>query len=201
MSPALFAAFAAATLALMLIPGPNVALIVANSLSFGVRAGLVTVAGTSAAMVLQLAVAAAGLTALLGGLGHAFEALRWAGVAYLLWLGFRAWRTPAEDLSQVRPLPPSKAFGRGFLVSLTNPKTLAFYAAFLPQFLDPRAPLCPQMAILSVAFVAIAVVVDSGWALLANRLRPAVARFGRARNRLTGAILIGAAGALALARR
>ena len=201
MSPALFAAFAAATTALMLIPGPNVALIVANSLNFGVRAGLVTVAGTSAAMVLQLAVAAAGLTALLGSLGHAFEALRWAGVAYLLWLGIRAWRAPADDLSQVRPLAPHRAFGRGFVVSLTNPKTLAFYAAFLPQFLDAGAPLGPQMAILSVTFVGIAVIVDSGWALLAAHARPVVARFGRARNRLTGAILIGAAAGLALARR
>lgn len=201
MSPALFAAFAAATAALMLIPGPNVALIVANSLNFGVRAGLVTVAGTSAAMVLQLALAALGLTALFGAAAQAFELLRWAGVAYLVWLGIRAWRAPADDLSQIRALSPRRAFGRGFLVSLTNPKTLAFYAAFLPQFLDASAPLGPQMAILSVTFVAIAVVVDSGWAILASRARKTVARFGRARNRLTGAILIGAAAGLALARR
>jgi len=201
MSPALFAAFLAATAALMLIPGPNVALIVANSLSFGPRAGLMTVAGTSAAMVAQLAVASLGLTALLGALSNAFETLRWIGVAYLVLLGIRAWRAPTEDLSRTRPLKPRQAFGRGFFVSLTNPKTLAFYAAFLPQFLNPAAPLLPQMAILSVTFVAVAVVIDSGWALAAGRARGLVARFGRARNRLTGAILIGAAAGLALARR
>ncbi len=201
MSPALLAAFVGATALLMLIPGPNVALIVANSLTYGVRAGLLTVAGTSAAMVAQLTIASLGVTALLGALAQGFEILRWAGVAYLVWLGFRAWREPAGDLSRTRPVSPAKTFGRGFFVSLTNPKTLAFYAAFLPQFLDPAAPLGPQMAILSVAFVATALVIDSGWALLAGRARGVLVRFGRARNRLTGAVLVGAAVGLALARR
>ena len=200
MSPALFGAFVGATAILMLIPGPNVALIVANSLAFGVRAGLVTVAGTSAAMVVQLAVATLGVTALLGALAQAFGLLRWLGVAYLVWLGVQAWRTPADDLGQTRAVSAGKIFGRGFLVSLTNPKTLAFYAAFLPQFLDPSAPLGPQMAILGASFVATALVIDGGWALVAGRVRPLVARFGRLRNRLTGAILVGAAVGLSLAR-
>jgi threonine/homoserine/homoserine lactone efflux protein len=173
MSPALWAAFAAATAVLMLIPGPNVA----------------------------LTVAALGVTAVFGALAEAFGTLRWLGVAYLVWLGIRAWREPASDLSETRAAPPSKTFGRGFFVSLTNPKTLAFYAAFLPQFLDPAKPLGPQMAILSVTFVAVALIIDSGWALLAARARGGVARFGRLRNRLTGAALIGAALGLALARR
>jgi homoserine/homoserine lactone efflux protein len=201
MSPSLWAAFAGATAVLMLIPGPNVALIVANSLRFGVSAGLLTVAGTSAAMVAQLTVASLGVTAIFGALAEAFWTLRWLGVAYLVWLGIRAWREPASDLSETRAAPPSKTFGRGFLVSLTNPKTLAFYAAFLPQFLDPAKPLGPQMAILSLTFVAVAVIIDSGWALLAARARSVVARFGRLRNRLTGTALIGAALGLALARR
>ena len=200
MSLSLFAAFLAASAALMLIPGPNVALIVANSLRFGVRGGLVTVLGTSAAMVAQLAVASLGVTALLGTLGQTFEALRWLGVAWLLVLAARAFRAPADDLSLPEPVAPSRTFGRGFLVSLTNPKTLAFYAAFLPQFLDPGAPLGRQMAILSVAFVATALIFDSGWAILAGRARGWL-RFGRARNRLTGAVLAGAAVGLALARR
>ena len=100
MSLTLFAAFLAATAVLMLIPGPNVALIVANSLRFGVRGGLITVMGTSAAMVVQLGVAALGVTALLGTLGQAFDVLRWSGVAYLIVLGVSAWRAPAEDLSR-----------------------------------------------------------------------------------------------------
>ncbi|RBP07078.1 threonine/homoserine/homoserine lactone efflux protein [Roseiarcus fermentans] len=201
MSLSLFAAFVAATAALMLIPGPNVALIVANSLRFGVPGGLVTVLGTSAAMVVQLAVASLGVTTLLGTMGHAFEALRWLGVGYLVILGVRAWRAPADDLALTDAVPAGRTFGRGFLVSLTNPKTLAFYAAFLPQFLDPAAPPGRQMAILGATFVAIALVVDGGWAVLAARARAALLRFGRARNRLTGAVLIGAAAGLAFARR
>jgi len=201
LSPALLAAFVAATAVLMLIPGPNVALIVANSLTFGARAGLLTVAGTSAAMVAQLTVASLGVTAIFGALAQAFDVLRWLGVAYLLWLGIRAWREPAGDLSKTGPVSPRATFGRGFFVSLTNPKTLAFYAAFLPQFLDPGAALGPQMAILSLTFVAVAIMIDSGWALLAARARGVMARFGRLRNRLTGAALVGAALGLALARR
>jgi threonine/homoserine/homoserine lactone efflux protein len=201
MSPALYAAFVAATAVLMLIPGPNVALIVASSLRFGVRAGLLTVAGTSAAMAAQLAVASFGITAIFAALAQAFEALRWLGVAYLLWLALRACRAPSDDLGETKPMSPRNVFARGFLVSLTNPKTLAFYAAFLPQFLDPAAAPSKQMALLSVTFVFIAIVIDGGWALASGRARGLIVRFGRLRNRLTGAILAGAALGLALARR
>src|SRR6516164_3079510 len=143
-SPALYAAFVVATATLMLIPGPNVALIVANSLRFGVRAGLLTVAGTSGAMAAQLAAASFGITAIFALLAQAFETLRWLGVAYLLWLAFRAWRAASDDLGETKPMSPREIFARGFLVSLTNPKTLAFYAAFLPQFLDPGVALGRQ---------------------------------------------------------
>ena len=103
----LYAAFVAATAILMLIPGPNVALIVANSLAHGARFGLLTVAGTAAAMALQLALTGLGMTALLGGLAQAFGVLRWIGVAYLLWLGVSAWRAPPTDLTRTAPEPPS----------------------------------------------------------------------------------------------
>jgi len=199
LSPSLYAAFVAATVLLMLVPGPNVALIVANSLAFGARVGLVTVLGTIVGMIVQLSVAAFGVTALVGALAEGFNTLRWLGVVYLLWLGVRDWRTPAGDLSRVAPVSPRRIFTRGFLVSLTNPKPLVFYAAFLPQFLVADAPLNKQMAILSVTFVAIGFVVDSGWAFAGARARGLVARFGRARNRLTGAILVGAGAALGLA--
>jgi threonine/homoserine/homoserine lactone efflux protein len=199
----LYLAFVAATVLLMLIPGPNVALIVANSVAYGTRYGLLTVAGTSAAMVPQLLVAALGMAALLAAVGTWFEWLRWAGVVYLLWLGAQHWRAPAEDLTQTRAEPPLKAriFGRGLLVSLTNPKTLLFYGAFFPQFVTAEAAIGPQVALLSATFLAVAVTVDSGWALLAGRARPLLARRGRLRNRLTGGLLIGAAAGLAMARR
>src|SRR6185369_974295 len=96
----LYLAFIAATVVLILIPGPNVALIVANSVAHGPRAGLLTVAGTGSAMVLQLALTVLGMSTLLLVLADWFELLRWAGVAYLLWIGLQAWRSPAIDLTR-----------------------------------------------------------------------------------------------------
>jgi len=203
MSISLYAAFVAASTILMLIPGPNVALIVANSIALGGRFGLLTVLGTSAAMIVQLGLTALGMSALLGAMAQVFEALRWAGVIYLGWLGLSAWRAPATDLTRTRPEPRSarKILLRGFFVSLTNPKTLLFYAAFFPQFIDARASLAPQFALLGATFVAVALIVDSGWALLAGRFRAALGLNGKLRNRLTGALLMGAGLGLALARR
>jgi len=203
MSLGLYGAFVAATAILMLIPGPNVALIVANSIAHGARYGLLTVAGTTAAMVVQLGVTALGMTALLGDLARAFEILRWIGVGYLFWLGFNAWRAPAADLTKTAPQPrsPRAIFLRGFLVSLTNPKTLLFYAAFFPQFIDPGAGFAPQIALLAGTFLAIAMIVDGGWAVLAARFRGLLAVNGRLRNRLTGGLLMGAGLGLALARK
>jgi len=203
MSLGLYGAFVAATAILMLIPGPNVALIVANSIAHGARYGLLTVAGTTAAMVVQLGVTALGMTALLGDLARAFEILRWIGVGYLLWLGFNAWRAPAADLTKTAPQPrsPRAIFLRGFLVSLTNPKTLLFYAAFFPQFIDPGEGFAPQIALLAGTFLAVAMIVDGGWAVLAARFRGLLAVNGRLRNRLTGGLLMGAGLGLALARK
>ena len=201
--PGLFAAFVLAVTILMLIPGPNVALIVANSVAYGPDYGLLTVAGTSSAMVLQLGLTALGMTALLGTLGLWFAWLRWIGVAYLVILGIRQWRAPAVDLTATRPQPRSRRaiYLRALFVSLTNPKTLLFYGAFLPQFIRADRPFGPQIAVLAATFLALALLLDGGWALLADRLRGLLATRGRLRNRLAGGMLIGAGAALALARR
>lgn len=200
--PQLYAAFIAAVVVLMLIPGPNVALIFANSIAHGTRTGLLTVLGTSTAMLLQLSVTAIGMTALLAGLGHWFELLRWAGVAWLLWLGVRQWRAPPVDLTRMAPQPRRRRIAlRGLLVSLANPKTLLFYGALFPQFLSPDRPIGAQLLLLSATFIAIAVAVDSGWAVLAGRARGLLAARGRLRQRLSGGLLIGAGLGLALVRR
>jgi len=200
--PGLFLAFVAAVVVLMLIPGPNVALIVANSVAYGPRFGLLTVAGASSAMVAQLALTALGMTELLGALGLWFGYLRWIGVAYLVYLGLAQWRAPAVDLAKTRPEPKSirSLYLRALLVSLTNPKTLFFYGAFFPQFVSPSRPIGVQIAILSATFLALAILVDSGWALVAARARGLLTSRGRLRNRISGGILIGAGAALALAR-
>jgi threonine/homoserine/homoserine lactone efflux protein len=201
--PHLLLGFIAATTVLMLIPGPNVALIVANAVAWGTRYGLLTVAGTAAAMVLQLGLTALGMTAALGALAAWFEWLRWLGVAYLLWLGIRQWRAPPVDLTRIPAQPRSaRAIAlRGFLVSLTNPKTLLFYGAFFPQFISLDRPVLPQVALLSAIFIALALLLDGGWAVLAGRARFLLASRGRLRNRLSGGMLICAGVGLALARR
>ncbi len=198
----LFLAFVAAVTVLMLIPGPNVALIVANSLAYGVRFGLVTVAGTASAMVLQLALTALGMTEVLGRMGVWFDYVRWIGVAYLLYLGIQQWRSAPVDLTAVRPAPKSAGgiYSKAFLVSLTNPKTLFFYGAFFPQFVSPANNLNAQLAILCASFLVIALVVDTGWATAASRARSFLAPHGKLRNRLTGGFFAGAAMALAAAR-
>jgi homoserine/homoserine lactone efflux protein len=203
MHPHLYLAFVAATTILMLIPGPNVALIVANSVGHGARYGLLTVAGTTAAMAVQLGLTALGMTALLDVVAQGFEILRWLGVGYLVFLGVRAWNAPAVELARVRPEPRAarSVFLRGFLVSLTNPKTLLFFAAFLPQFLDASASVGRQLAILGATFIALALLIDGGWALLAARLRIFLNVNGKLRNRLTGGLLLGAGLGLALARK
>ena len=198
----LLLAFTLATMLLMLVPGPNVALIVANSIAYGARRGLLTVAGTATGVVPQLVLVGLGLTGVLDLAGHWFGWLRWAGVAYLVVLGVRAWRAPAEDLGGVGEVAGSAGalYARAVLVSLSNPKTLVFIGAFLPQFVNADAPPGPQVAVLCVLFVGIAVVVDSVWALLAGRLRGWIGRRGRWRGRVTGGLLIGAGAGLALAR-
>ena len=199
----LYLGFVLAAVILILIPGPNVSLIVANSIAYGTRYGLLTVAGTSSAIVVQLTLTALGLTATLGMLAGWFEWVRWVGVIYLLFLGIRQWRAAPVDLTRTRPQPRSfqALVMRGFLISLTNPKTLLFYGAFFPQFLSPDAPIAPQVAWLSLTFFAIAVGLDCGWALLAGRVRGVLAIRGRLRNRLSGGFLIGAGIGLALAHR
>jgi homoserine/homoserine lactone efflux protein len=200
--PGLFLAFAAAVTVLMLIPGPNVALIVANSVAHGPRYGLLTLAGTTSAMVPQLVLTALGLTEMLGTLGVWFEWLRWIGVAYLIWLGIARWRAPLIDLTKARPQPrsPRAIYFRALLVSLTNPKTLFFYGAFFPQFVTMNQHVGTQIVVLSVTFVVIAIIVDGLWALVAGRARGLLASRGRLRNRLSGGLLIGAGAALAFAR-
>lgn len=204
MSWTLYLAFVAATTALILLPGPNIMMIVANSVAYGPQRGLATVAGVSAAMAVFLALTTVGMTSLVMTASHLFEWLRWIGAAYLICLGVQQWR--AAPVGSVKAGPPaalSKVFWQGFAVSATNPKVLLFYAAFLPQFVDAAHPVLPQMVLLSVTFVVIAAGVDSCCALAAGRIRGFFAGERRARlqNRLTGSLFIGAGLWLAFARR
>jgi threonine/homoserine/homoserine lactone efflux protein len=190
---------------MILLPGPSVLLTVAHAMAFGGRRALLTVAGTSTAIVLQLAVTALGMTSILLVLSEWFEVLRWAGVAYLVYLGVQLWRAqPSGQLpADARGASRSALFWQGFVVSATNPKSLFFYAAFFPQFVDPGAAPAPQIALLCGSFFVIATVLTAGYALLAERLGGWFrGRRGHLlRNRVTGSLMIGAGLGLALARR
>ena len=136
-------------------------------------------------------------------MSHWFEALRWIGVVYLLYLGVETLRRPPVDLAATRPDLKStrQIYFKGVLVSLTNPKTLLFFGAFLPQFVDAKSNAISQLALLSVTFIVLCTMVDVTWALAAGRARPLLVRAGRWTNRITGGVLITAAAALALARK
>ena len=206
LNPELFAAFVAATTLLILMPGPIVTLVVANSLAHGQRTGLATVAGASIGNALLVAAGALGLTTLLALLADVFEWVRWAGVAYLVYLGLRHWHAALRPAPETAPAPARSdhgVFWQGAVIAITNPKTILFYAAFFPQFLDPVLPATPQLVAMSLAFVFIGTVFDGGYALLAGRLRGVLVdrRRARVRNGITGALLIGTGIGLALARR
>ncbi len=201
----LYLAFLLATALLIAVPGPNVTLIVANSLAFGSRRALLTVAGTQCAQAAQLAVVALGLTSVMFVLAAWFEWLRWLGVAYLLWLGVQRWRAAgrAADPDAAPQASTRRLFAQGFLVALANPKVLFFHAAFFPQFVDPAGPVAFQLAVLCLSFFTIALLIDGGYALLAGRLRGWLAAPARLRacDRVAGTLLIGAGLWLAAARR
>lgn len=203
MSIELYLTFVLATAILIAIPGPNVALIVANSIEHGRRFGLITVAGTSAAMIPQLAVTSAGLGGVFVMFSHLLEWVRWIGVAYLAYLGIQTIRAQPVELTKIRheSKSPREIFLRGFLVSLANPKTLLFYGAFFPQFIEPNANIEAQLWLLSGTFLAVAFVMDACWAVVGARLRGLLAGRGVFRNRISGGFYIAAALGLATAKR
>jgi homoserine/homoserine lactone efflux protein len=147
-----------------------------------------------------LAVIALGLSWILNHALYWFELLRWVGALYLIWLGIQAWRGAAAA-----PLRPNdrEQFGRGFLVALSNPKTIAFFTAFLPQFVDPSLPVAPQLAVMCAVSVLLGAASDSGWAILAGLGRVWFMKPARAKllGRLSGLTLIGGGIWLSLARR
>jgi len=191
-------ALSIATAVLVAIPGPNVALIVANSLRFGLRDGAVTVLGTTLGVALQLVLVVLGMTALIEFAAGALAWVRWAGVAYLIYLGVRTWLQSAEDLGNIGPKPA--VFWRACMIATSNPKTLLFNAAFLPQFLATGAGAGQFLSIAAV-FLTVLLLGDLLWAAFASSARRALISYGRLRNRLTGAFLVAAGIGLALSRR
>jgi len=194
-------ALIAATAVLILIPGPNVALIVANTLRYGHRYGFVTVLGTTLGIGVQLVFVIGGFAVLVDMAVTALTWLRWLGVAYLIYLGIRTWNEPASDLSEVRAGTDNKAFLRGLGLAVINPKTLLFTAAFLPQFLGQSMHVTSQLVILSAIFLLTVGIGDAMWVVFAGSARGCIEKIGKLRNRIAGGFLVGASVGLALARK
>jgi len=198
-------AFAAASFAILAIPGPTVMLVVGYALGEGRRAALGTVGGVLIGDLLAISVSALGLGALLATSAAVFTIFKWAGAAYLIWLGIRIWRAPVDGGAIERA---AVGGGRrraihGFVVTALNPKSLAFFVAFLPQFMTPDAPVLPQLAVLAPTFVGMAAITNGGYALLAGAVRSRLRRPSvlRAINRVGGGFLIGAGVLTAALRR
>ena len=194
-------ALIAATVVLILIPGPNVALIVANSLRHGLMLGLITALGTTAGIALQLWLAVVGMAALIEMAASALVWIKWTGVAYLVYLGIRTRSEPADDLAQIGPQSKSGTFWRGFFLAVINPKTLLFNAAFLPQFVGNAPGATGELFMLAAVFLAVIIIGDALWAVFAASARQWLSRFGAFRNKVTGGFLLGAGLGLALSRR
>ena len=163
-------AFCLAALALALVPGPTVTVIIANSLRYGTRAGLLNVAGTQAGVVIWLAIAALGLGAAIQLMGVWFDVLRWAGAIYLVWLGIKLFRSKGDLAVAVdRARPRGSFFLQGFVVIMSNPKMLVLFGALIPPFLSADGSMMQQTLLLGGTFMAIAAVGDTCYALMAGK--------------------------------
>jgi threonine/homoserine/homoserine lactone efflux protein len=202
MNVELFTAFLLITIVLIVTPGPIVTLVIATGATQGPRAALTTVMGTTLGNALLLSAIGFGLNWVHAHADLLFEALRLTGAAYLVWLGLQAWRRAGQN-GREAPDTRRARFLRGLVVALSNPKTIVFFTAFLPQFIDPKLPAGPQLAAMCFVSVALAAATDSAWAVASGFGRAWFMKPERAKflSRLSGAVLIGGGFWLSLARR
>lgn len=207
MSWTMWLAFLAAALVIAVSPGPGAVLSMLTGLRYGYAAALRAIAGLQIALLLQLCVVALGLGAVLATSEAAFAVVKFAGAAYLIWLGVQKWRSPPEpiggDGEGLRVQSRRQLYAQGILVNLTNPKAIVFIAALVPQFIVPDQPQWPQFAIIGATMVAVDTMVMSCYALLATRFRPLLRnpRLLRLQNRVFGGLFVGAGAILAASSR
>ncbi len=199
-------AFVVASLALLIIPGPTVLLAISYALSRGRRVALATVAGVTLGDIIAMTASLAGLGALVLASATLFTALKWAGALYLVYLGITMLRGAAKaELGEMPEMAGEtrRVFWNACTVTTLNPKSITFFIAFVPQFVDPNRPLLPQFAVMEVTFVVLASTVVLIYALLAAHLRSRIARPGTLAwlQRGGGAALLGLGIATAFAKR
>lgn len=199
-------AFLAAAIVLVIMPGPTVLFVVGRSLALGRRGGLLSVVGNALGLIPIIVAVAFGVGAIIAESVVVFTILKFAGAAYIIYLGIQAirhrGRTAESVAAGVAPKSTRRMLGEGFLVGVTNPKTIAFFLAVLPQFVAPGAGWVPgQLLLLGGIFVVLALLSDGAWALAAGSARDWFARSPKRVERLGvtgGVMMIGLGGALAL---
>ncbi|MET3896178.1 homoserine/homoserine lactone efflux protein [Devosia sp. UYZn731] len=185
------------------IPGPSVSVVIANSLAGGTKAGLITILGAQLSMLSMVFVVAIGLEAVMTFISGAFEIIKLAGAAYLIWIGWKMLRSTGElQFNAGDRLPIGRYIRQGMLVSWSNPKTLLFLSAFLPQFVDLNRPAFGQIMTLGLITMSITSLSDAIYAVAAGQMRHLLtAARVRMVNRVSGAILMCGGVWLALQRR
>ena len=198
----IYLAYIAACFLIAVIPGPTVTVIIANSLAHGTRAGLLNVAGTQLGLGLMMAILVVGLSSVIAAMGWLFDWLRWAGAAYLVWIGWKLLRSgDVLHRESANAIPRGGFLLQGFLVLMANPKALLWFGAFIPQFVEPQGNYVAQIILLGVTAMAIALVSDGGYAVLTGRAGAVLSRKRiRLVSRLSGTCLIGGGIWLALTR-
>ncbi|CAN7690541.1 LysE family translocator [Mesorhizobium caraganae] len=193
MSLELYAAYVLACIVIILVPGPTVTLIIANSIRHGARAGLANVAGTQAGLAVMIAIVGIGLNTLISGMGHWFEWVRLIGAAYLIWMGVQMFRAKGTlNADGTARKPRGGFFLQGLAVALSNPKTLVFFGAFFPQFIAPQGNYTLQIVVMGLTAMIFAAVSDSTYALAASRAgRLLSASRIKLMSRISGSFLVG----------
>ncbi|CCM76967.1 LysE family translocator [Rhizobium mesoamericanum] len=201
-------AFAAASAIMLAIPGPTILLVVSYALGHGRKTALATVSGVALGDFTAMTASLFGLGAVLAASATLFTMLKWIGGAYLIWLGIKLWRAPviSEPMADNDNLPETKSlkvFLHAYVVTALNPKSIVFFVAFVPQFLDPSQPFFGQMLIMEATFLVLATINASIYALAANAARGLIrkASVQRAVNRTGGTLLIAAGAVTAGYRR
>ncbi|MFL6089543.1 MAG: LysE family translocator [Aeromicrobium sp.] len=204
-----FVAFLIASVLFAQVPGPSLLFMIGRALTVSRRDAVLSVVGNSAGLLGQVIALVIGLGALVAASAAAFTALKFAGAAYVVYLGIQAIRHRADArtlLAQMSrsapPMSPWRALRTGAVVGVTNPKSLVFFAAFLPQFLDDAAPASPQLLVLGSVFSVLAIVSDTCWVVAASRARDWFARKPQRLDQLGatgGAMMIGLGVSLATA--
>lgn len=201
---ALLLPYVAACFLFAIVPGPSVTVVVANSLARGTKAGLLTILGTEIAMLIMVLIVAFGLQAVMTLVSEAFIVIKLAGAAYLIWIGWKMFSSSGQlELGQAGArLPLGRYVWQGMVINLSNPKSLLFLGAFLPQFVDFGRPAFEQILVLGLIVMAVATSTDMIYATIAGRARQVltVARV-RLMNRVSGAILMAGGVWLALMRK